>query len=577
MALGMWLTMAFAEPRNSPTSDEYWHLTRGVAAVRAPDTRLNRPHPPLAQALAMLPVSLTTEPHLEKLRGWDTASMPLVASAYIKGNYARGRRYLHQGRLMNAALSAALLVFLVVWLRRRFGSISALAVGVLYGTCPIVLAHSALVTNDFGLGAATLLSLAAVIGYLDYGKWWRLLLAALAVSLLPTVKVSGILVLALEAVLPLVWLVRRRGAYAAGPWLRAALRLAGDYALIGCVVVLAINGVYRFDHSFLTLKQLATIDYLGASDGPELLAHWPRSWPVPLPFTYLRCLEFVSYKNAAGHAGMWFGHRSHAGSVLYFPFLLVGKTQALLLPLLLVGFVLGPRDMLRGAGKWLLFVGLGFLAIAMTSKINIGVRHVFPTLVCLLVLGGRAAAVVLAAFAEQVPRLRWPLALAGSLSLVVGVAWSFPAYVGDFNVLIGDELGRQASPIAEDWGQDAADLARELKRRGIGRVAYSGRHSYAALDLENSGIHVKGLTCAGKLGSAPAAAIHLTSWERKRRCYKPLRGRRPDLVIHHDILVFLNHAALVEHGEAAARAAPESELDPLDRQPRDDENDPDAP
>lgn len=570
LAFAMWLTMALAESHNGPTSDEYWHVTRGVAAVRAPDTRINRPHPPLAQAVAMLPVSLSTSPDFGKMNGFDVARMPRVASSYIKPDYAQSRKWLRSGRLMNAALAAGLLVFLVSWLRRQFGPLTALAAGVLYATCPIVLAHGALVTNDFGLGAATLLSLAAILSYLNHGTWWRLLLAALAVALLPTTKVSGLLVMGIETLLPLAWLARRSGAYA-GPFGAAALRLLRDYLVIGCVVVFAINAVYRFDHSFLTLKELGAVSYppQPGVDAPELdyafLKHWPRSWPVPLPFTYLNCLQFVGHKNDAGHAGMWFGHSSRGGAELYFPFLLLAKTQAVLVPLLVLGFALGARKMLQGAGKWLLIVALTFLGVAMTSKINIGVRHVFPTLVCLLVLGGRAADVVVSFVSERAPRLAVGLAAAGTLSVVAGVLWSFPAYIGDFNVLIGNELGREASPIAEDWGQDTADLARELKRRGIKRIAYVKRHDYTTFDLKNAGIATTGLKCSGKPRGVGATVIHVAKWARNRRCYKAFRKRTPDVVVHDNILVFLtpasSQARLAEPTVVEAPEAADPDLD----------------
>jgi hypothetical protein len=369
----------------------------------------------------------------------------------------------------------------------------------------------------------------------------------------------------IEALLPLVWLARRRGAYA-GPFGAAALRLLRDYLIIGVVMVLAINAVYRFEHSFLTLKQLGAVSYPPSPglDAPELdyalLKHWPRSLPVPLPFTFLRCVQFVGDKNEGGHAGMWFGHSSRHGAHLYFPFMLLAKTQALLVPLLALGFAFGPRKMLQGVGKWLLLVALAFLGVAMTSKINIGVRHVFPALVCLLLLGGRAAAVIIGVVSRRAPRIAIGLGAAGALSLVAGALWAFPAYVSDFNVLIGHELGRQASPVAEDWGQDTADLARELKRRGIGRIAYTKRHDYTTLDLKNEGIRASRLKCNGRTRGVEAAAIHLTSWARNRRCYKAFRKRSPDFVVHHDILVFLtpNRSARAPAPAPAVVEAPEA-------------------
>jgi hypothetical protein len=581
MALAMWLTMALAEPRNSPTSDEYWHLTRGVAALRAPDTRLNLPHPPFAQALAALPVSLTSDPKLETRKGWATGSMPLVSSAFIKGDYARGRRYLHQARLMNAALGASLLVFLVAWLRQRWGARAALAVGVFYGTCPIVLAHAGLITNDFGLGAATILGFAGIYEYLERGGWKRLLLAAAGAALLPITKVSGLLIFAMLAIMPLFWLARRSGTYAGGTFGRAAVRLLRDYAVVAAVTLFAINAVYRFNNTGLTIEELSRVAYPtwhppgGKLATYTLLKHWPSSWPVPLPFTYLECIEFVNYKNQSGHSSMWFGKYTRSGAALYFPFMLLGKTQALLLPVILLGFVLGPRKMWSGPGKWLLLLALGFLGGAMQSKINIGVRHVFPTLICLLVLGGRGADVLLGFVQARLPRAMLPTAGVGAAALYGGVLMAFPAYVGDFNVLVGNELGRSANPVAEDWGQDGAGLARELKRRGLASVAYAKRHSYGGFDLENEGIRVRNLSCRGKSRGMDAVAIHLTSWARKRKCYKALRRREPDFVVNHNVLVFLTKtddaSAPSKRAKKRRAKSPEPEPEPESEQSSDPE------
>ncbi len=589
LALVAWLTIALAERHNSPTCDEYRHVTRGVAALRAPDTRINFPHPPLAQALAMLPVALTTNPRLQDLSGWPRASMVRVTSGYIKTDYEKGRGYLRAGRLMNAAWSSALLVFLVLWLRRQFGDVTALAAGALYATCPIILAHAGLVTNDFALGAFTVLALAAVLAYLDRGAWWRLLLAALAVAALPISKVSGLVVMLSLMPLPLWWLARRRGVYESGRWSGAVLRLLRDYAVIALTVLLAVNVIYRFHHSFLTPRELASVSYVDPAFVADhdyslpFFDHWPSNWRVPLPKGFLDSVDVIRAKNEKGHSGPWFGGRSRAGSALYFPFMLLAKPQALLLPLLLAGFVLGPRQMLKGAGKWLLFVGLAFLGMAMTSSINIGVRHISPTIICLLALGGRAAAVVLGVVQRRAPRLRTPLAAVGGAALLGGVALAFPAFVGDFNLLVGNELGRQAGAVAEDWGQDGAPLAAALKQRGIRRVAYSPRHSYGILEQENEGISVRRLGCRSKPGKH-AMAVHLASWQRSKRCYRALRKLEPDFVVNHNVLVFLprsDDAAPPKRSRrrkpAAAEPAPQTEQTRAEAGEGGDANEPEKP
>jgi hypothetical protein len=94
----------------------------------------------------------------------------------------------------------------------------------------------------------------------------------------------------------------------------------------------------------------------------------------------------------------------------------------------------------------LALVAAVILGIAMTSNINIGVRHVLPIYAPLAI----AAAAV---------RVRW-LTWAFGAWLVVGSALAHPDYLPWFNVFAGREPWRVLNDSNVDWGQDVLRLVR---------------------------------------------------------------------------------------------------------------------
>ena len=99
-----------------------------------------------------------------------------------------------------------------------------------------------------------------------------------------------------------------------------------------------------------------------------------------------------------------------------------------------------------------------YLAVAMHSNLDIGLRHVFPVYPFLFIFLGAAAA--------QVYR-RWPKATRRVLvllfaGLIAETAWAYPDYIPFFNVAAGGSRGglRLLSDCNIDWGQDLPALAR---------------------------------------------------------------------------------------------------------------------
>src|SRR5262249_23941640 len=98
-----------------------------------------------------------------------------------------------------------------------------------------------------------------------------------------------------------------------------------------------------------------------------------------------------------------------------------------------------------------------FMAAAMTSNLNFGVRHVFPAMALIYIAIGCAAASIVKR-GPAVARIGVVVLLVAQLA---ETARGFPNYIGFFNATSGGSRGgiRLLSDSNLDWGQDVKLLA----------------------------------------------------------------------------------------------------------------------
>src|SRR5213079_1236733 len=109
-------------------------------------------------------------------------------------------------------------------------------------------------------------------------------------------------------------------------------------------------------------------------------------------------------------------------------------------------------------------IALAILAVAMTSHINIGARHVIPIY---------APMAVAAAFAVVELR-RFRIASAALVAwLVIGSAAAHPDYLPWFNAFAGSHPERILNDSNLDWGQDVLRLVRTSRAMKIPQLTVS--------------------------------------------------------------------------------------------------------
>ena len=508
--LHAWMA-AGVSPRLSPAYDETAHLIAGTTYWRDHDYRLQPENGLLPQLWATIPLVL------DKTIAYPRADDPAWARADVwqLGDellYRTGNDpgvILQRSRAMIALLGGALVLLIMLWARSLFGARGGYGAGVVACFSPTLLAHAGLVTSDT---AGALGYTAAILA------WWRLChrlspgriaaagaataflaLSKYSVAMLPFVVLLLIVTRILHPVaLPSLGrrLIKRSQKFLA---LAGASFVAAVIAwgLIWCAYGFRYQarGPATSDSAGFTIpweKALIKTPFSlsqNMADGSAPPYHTVDIKPGViqtvvstsanfkfLPEAWLYGLTFVdrySRSRLAFFSGDW----RITGWTAFFPvaYLLKSTPTELLFHIGALAFIIGGARLSASRRRLLyrttpLLAGLFvYGAFAITSKLNIGHRHLLPlyALACVLVGG-----VLLPALAKTAWS-RWQAALV-SLLLLLHVLTSLhvrPHYLAYFNSLAGGADGghRYFVDSSLDWGQSLPDLRDWLQINAKGR------------------------------------------------------------------------------------------------------------
>ena len=414
------------------TIDEPDHLASGHEWLTQKRMHVNVEHPPLAQALIAWPFVDTPTTHPD--------------DAFERGNdlLARDDRYIHN----LAAARRPILVFLVVamvavallaW--RYFGETVACLALASFALLPPVLAHAGLATADMAGTAGFAVALYALLVWCDAPTWRRTLLLGLAIGFGTACKYSFIPFFGAALVIMLI--VRRRF---------QPVKLLAAFA----IAFVFVWAVFRFEVGTMRDANPRAVQYAERAIGSSRIV----DLPLPTPLFFLGVLR-VKAHNTDGHHAYLFGEVSADGWWYYFPVAFAVKTP---IPYLLLVFAGAWLLVRRKLAPELLLVPLAILLISMTTRINIGVRHLLPMYIPLSIVAGYAL------FALR-QRLRIAAVVAAGW-LLIGSALAHPDYLPWMNAFAGRHPERVLLDSNFDWGQDIWRLARVARQRGIDHLGY---------------------------------------------------------------------------------------------------------
>ena len=405
-------------------SDEFAHIPAGYLHLTEHRFDFNSEHPPLIKVLSAMPLLLlkpTITDHWKHVNDWGEWFAFCSDFFFLSGEKARQLIFWARVPMILVACVLGLLIY--KWSSSLFGSAAGVMSLALFTFEPNIFAHSRFVLTDIG---ATLVY--AAFWYLVW-RWLKVpsLAASLAVSLAASVS---ILVKHSMVVVPACWMTILIVMMASRK-LTARMGLS-SIGLASMLMLLVVNAGYAF-HSKL---------FYGF---------------VPIPEDYLRGLDIVIRHNAIGHPAYLLGNFSTAGWWYYFPLTFLVKAP---IPLLLVSTAALPwfvTSFARADARTsfcLLFPPAFYIAMSMSSHINIGIRHILPLFPFLFVIGGGLFATL------YIRRSRWTIFLVGlaiwlaSISLTLGydpIEYFNPLaggprrgwrYVADSNVDLGQNFYR---------------------------------------------------------------------------------------------------------------------------------------
>lgn len=498
----------------SQTADEPTHVVCGFEWLTTDGYALDPEHPPLARIGFGLAAWLEGAVWREDL-GRVARGTELL---YRNGEH---RHNLWASRAANIPFFLLGFFAVYAWARRLFGDGTALIAATLYGTLPPVLAHAGLATTDMAASATVVAALYALECWLTDRTWTRAAILGVAIGIGLLSKFSfavffpvGAIVLLVAnvrggflrrvtstlgqlsvAILIAFFLVWAGYKFSTGTLNETRLKVlppesvgqqAARYATYPGYEWVRPDLVVRYwdyanDAARHGVRGVDIVDWAKAAGYPSpaagragntlaggppvprpplrarVLEPFRAAWqwiavrvPVPAPY-FVVGAEYVRHHSAAGHPAFLLGRYHDQGWWYYFPVLLFYKTPLAFLVAAVAGLILLRR-------RAVAYVPLLMLVAALTSRINIGVRHILPLYPLLAIVAAYAAVAL------------WRKSRPAAVILLgwyfVAGAIAHPDYLPYFN-----ELARRPETIATDsnldWGQDLLRLEKVVREERI--------------------------------------------------------------------------------------------------------------
>jgi hypothetical protein len=400
----------------SHTLDETIHFGGGMEWLWAGTYEWDASHPPLARLTPAILASLAGARLVPAVN-------PIDESMKIWGHGEHYDKMLAISRAGILPLFWLACAVLFLWTRRIAGGTAAVAAVAVFTTIPPVLAHAGLITTDMAATAFTAAGALMSLLWAERPTRGRTVLFGIVLGLGVLAKFS------VPVFLPgiwLLWLLWKRPSLAE---IRVRIVPALTALAIGCFVLWA---GYRF-----------------SLDG---LVPAPRFWAG---------LGMLLKHNHDGHASYILGQRHQLGVWYFFPVTLLVKSPLALLIVLAIAAWKRPR----GLTAPVLYC-LAILLIAMSSHINIGVRHVLPIYVGFSVIAG--------VFAAELwkTRARFVIAALFAWQAVSGVI-AQPDLISYTNEITRGHPEEWVAESDLDWGQDMHRVAAFLNAHGAREVSFT--------------------------------------------------------------------------------------------------------
>ena len=461
-----------ASERKSPVFDESIDITGGYSYWQENDYRINPENGVFLQRW------ITTPLLFQKLKFPELKQIPLkqispfeISADFIFKSGNNPEKILMFSRAMITILSLITGLAVYLYSKKVFGKGGGLLSLMLYVLCPEILSHAGFATSDMAATMAFTLALACVWNVLNRITVRNIVFSSMALSVLFLTKFSAFIIIPVYLLLILIRLKSKK--------LSECVIFSGRIhnqtkQLLAYSIVLLVNLVfiiffiwmsYGFRFSALNAPQSADrvaldriYEHKCQSTGIAGKALLATKDMKLLPEAYL--YGFISILNASNTRNSFLnGELSTQGWWYYFIYSFMVKTPIPLLLLLAISFFTFfktwplSKEKIYMLAPFLVFI-LVYFIIAISSRSNVGNRHILPIYPCIFIICGASYLMLRSKFIIAV-------------ITVFLIAWfaleSYrirPHYLAYFNQLAGGpENGyKHLSDSSLDWGQDLKEL-----------------------------------------------------------------------------------------------------------------------
>jgi putative flippase GtrA len=476
LLLGFVATISIILAKNdSGTVDEVAHIPSGYSYVAYNDFRLNPEHPPLAKAVSGIPLLFTKNVELTKSAAWDDINQWEAGWDFIYRLGNDADQVLFLTRLPMIILLLILGIYLYKFAAELFGRKVAVLVLTIFAFYPDLLAHGHLVTTDIAAALGFTLAIYYFYHYTKEKSKKSLVVAGIAFGIAQLLKFSSFLLIPIFFIYALYLAYRERKT--AGGFLKAFWPEFKSTLLLGIVSLFIIYFVYLpfvwntpsgIEHQLIESNLTNDIRTLPLRNFLHFFENSPLLRAIG---HYILGVFLVFGRVGGGNSTYILGHFSDKSISWYFPVAWLLKTPLPIILLCLSGITTFVWGLIKRVKKdywisWLILTPIViYWLVTLKGSLNIGIRHLMPTIPFVLLFIGYQLKPVM-----NSTKIGWQKIIVGFLVvwLAAGTIVNYPNYISYFNELtFGMEKHDILVDSSLDWGQDLKRLQKYVEDNNI--------------------------------------------------------------------------------------------------------------
>lgn len=504
----------------SDTTDEKFHLVRGIMLLETGDPRINQHHPYLFNVIPAIPTLFNKDLEIPSTKSqlWENADKDGLSFELVRingGNTQFSKNVLFIPRVVMVLFASIMLYLSYIYTAKLFNWRTAMIFLILLSLSPSFIAHARLVTTDVPSALTTYLALLAFYDYFKNHKKkrlnvkWLIYLSVLSTVALMT-KYSALFALTPVMILLMIhtYLNHRKNydkkqalLSRVKEFLSLSIKSLKPALIVFAVIFTIMTMAYGFqfrpllDMSYENERKVfanldgfnkirETSEWLGDS-----LEYIYTTIPMPFPQYINGFYENVFKHNMFGRRSFLLGEFSNDGWWYYFPVAYLLKESLTVLICLVLSLVLYVRSIFKDRAK-LKFENLAFImpvlfiiAISLNSTVNLGVRHLltlFP--IIYLFIGTTLAEINLSNLIDKIGipkdlakianKVAMPFAIL--IFMIIPNVRIFPHYLTYFNMIV-DHPGNGYKYLRDsnfDWYQNEIYVEDYIKERSDSSITY---------------------------------------------------------------------------------------------------------